>query len=438
MVHFPDKGTTTQPLKFPQFSKPTPSFEFIKGYLPDVYGVDRQRRLPSLLYIGEPPLMTRILTQTILLCFVLSFSACSSGPSLPEYTPDALGADQVGYLTFEAVDASRNDRSLVIDVWYPADRASTTGASAATYPLSAIFGMESDVALDQVAVRQDSLALLIFSHGYGGINRQSIALMEALASHGFIVAAPEHTGNAQNSFTDTFDAAASNRVPDLSFVIDTMLNRGEDADDIFYNRIDPELIGALGHSFGGMTVIGSATGWAGAEADPRVKVIAPMSAVIDREIQEDERESENGGFSAEQLGKITIPTMLVGGTEDISVPIENNDIAFSQITQAPTLYKVAISGANHTHFTNVCDIGDFLIETGFAKENWENMGAGDLIDPYNATCTEEAFPMAEFNRLLNIFVVSFFKLELMGDEAFQSYLGAEFASGEPAVELNMK
>ena len=42
-------------------------------------------------------------------------------------------------------------------------------------------------------------SLLVFSHGYRAINTQSTDLMEALASHGFVVASPEHTGNAQGS-----------------------------------------------------------------------------------------------------------------------------------------------------------------------------------------------------------------------------------------------
>jgi predicted dienelactone hydrolase len=67
--------------------------------------------------------------------------------------------------------------------------------------------------------------LLVFSHGYQGINIQSFELMEALASHGFIVISPEHTGNAQASPTDTFDEAASNRAPDVSYLIDRMFAR---------------------------------------------------------------------------------------------------------------------------------------------------------------------------------------------------------------------
>ena len=133
-----------------------------------------------------------------------------------------------------------------------------------------------------------------------------------------------------------------------------------------------------------------------------------------------------------------MPTLLVGGTEDISVPIENNNIAFGQINQAPVLYNVGIAGANHTHFTNVCDIGDFLIETGFPKENWENMGAADLIEPYERTCSETAFPMSEFNRLLNLYVVSFFKAQLMGENIYEDYLTNAHADTEPAISFEMK
>ncbi len=381
--------------------------------------------------------MVRFSCRLLVVLVLLLSTGC--GESLPHEPPQTLGTQAVGYLTFEATDSNRSDRTLVIDVWYPADSSKAGTAELATYPLSPIFGMESEVALENIAVHPgDQLPLLIFSHGYGGINRQSVALMEALASHGFIVAAPEHTGNAQNSLTDSFDVAAGNRVPDLSFVIDTMLARNQDSNDIFFDRIDDQIIGALGHSFGGMTTLGSACGWANAPADTRVKAIAPMSAVIDGDLQQDDRNSPYAGFSSEQLASITVPTLLVGGTEDISVPIENNDIAYEQMTQASVLYKVAITGANHTHFTNVCDIGDFLIETGFPKENWENMGAADLIEPYERTCSETAFPMGEFNRLLNLYVVSFFKLQLLGESAYENYLTVDYAIDEPAISLVSK
>ena len=143
-----------------------------------------------------------------------------------------------------------------------------------------------------------------------------------------------------------------------------------------------------------MTTVGMAAGWAGAPADPRVTAIAPISAVIQGDLQSADRSGDNTGFSAEQLNSISIPTLLLGGTEDEAVPIENNDIAFAALNSAPVVYQADIIGANHTHFANVCIIGDLLIDLGFSTEAWPGLGAGALLEPYEKTCTGDAFPFS--------------------------------------------
>ena len=147
-----------------------------------------------------------------------SSSSSSSGPVEPA---DALGAFAVGHSTFTALDAARGDRSLLIDIWYPVDDADAEGEELRQYTLSGLLGPISEVALADAPVSaRSNQSLLIFSHGYQGIGTSAVGLMEALASHGFIVAAPEHTGNAQQSPADSFDEAAANGVPDVSFVVD--------------------------------------------------------------------------------------------------------------------------------------------------------------------------------------------------------------------------
>lgn len=364
-----------------------------------------------------------------------SGSSASRGPGDP---PDALGAFAVGHWTFEARDEARGNRSLLVDIWYPVDDEDAVNAEPRQYTLSGFLGPVSDVALAEPPVSSRRNSLLIFSHGYQGIGTQSIELMEALASHGFVVASPEHTGNAQQSPTDSFDEAAANRVPDVSFIIDEMLERNRKPEDRFHDRIDGSRVGVLGHSFGGMTAVGMAAGWAGALADPRVAAILPVSAVFVAELQSDTRTSPNAGFTREQLERIAVPVMLMGGTEDVDVFPENNAIAFEQITNAPRVYKVDIIGANHTHFANVCAIGDSLIERDFGQDVWPNLGAEGLVAPYNATCGPDAFPIEEANRLANLYTVAFFKRHLLGETGYDAYLTTEFAGTEPAIDFSQK
>ena len=369
----------------------------------------------------------------MLFCLV----ACGDDAAPPPEAADALGVAAVGHTSFEVVDAERDDRTLRVEVWYPADV--TAEAEPTVYGLLGPIGPTSAIAREDAAPAPGPHPLLIFSHGYGGIALQSTELMEALASHGFVVAAPEHTGNAQSSPTDDFDTAAANRVPDVALVIDRMRARGARAGDLLEGSLDAGGVGVLGHSFGGMTAMGSAAGWAGAAADPRVTAIAPISAVIDGDLQRDDRPSPNAGFTGDQLASVRLPVLLVGGTEDESVPIENNAIAYLGLTGAEAVFRVDIVGANHTHFANVCTIGDYLIEDlGFDPERWDLLGAEALLAPYAATCAEDAFPISEATRLQNLYVVAFFRRHLRDEMAYDYYLDGSYAASEPNVRFEAR
>ena len=378
------------------------------------------------------------------ICFVASLAigldACGgSAASAPVDAPDALGPFAIGHLSFTATDTARDDRVLPVDVWYPVDEVDAQASPRTKYPLAGTIALESKVAVEglPVSARRDQ-TLLVFSHGFGGINTQSTDLTETLASHGFIVASPVHTGNAQGSMADSFDEAAAHRVPDVSFVIDTMIARNRDGQDPFYQRLDETRVGVVGHSFGAMTAIGMAAGWAGAEPDPRVAAIVPISAVIDGDLQSDSRSGPNAGFTAAQLARVTVPVMLIGGTKDVNVPIANNAIAFDELVNAPKVYKVDVIGATHTHFANVCAIGNLLLDLGFAQASWPALGAADLIDPYEATCSPGVFPIAEAIRLENLYVVSFFKRYLLDQRGYDQFLATDYADTEPAIALSVK
>lgn len=372
----------------------------------------------------------------LLLLLAVGLVACSDSSNPVVDSPDALGPFAVGHEQLRAIDSARNDRSILVDLWYPVDDDDAEGGVQTFYPLSGpTIGLDSKVARDDVPVSaREGQTFLVFSHGYQGINLQSIELMEALASHGFIIASPEHTGNAQASPTDTFDEAAANRVPDVSFLIDWMIARSLDPGDAFYQRIDEESFGVVGNSFGASTAVGMASGWAGAPADARVKAIVPISVVIDGEMQLDDRPSPFAGFSEEQLASIVVPVMLIGGTEDVNVLIGNHQIAFDQMINAPRVYKVDIIGANHFHFQAVCTFGELLLGLGIEQEQWPEA----LIEPFNAACAPNVFSIEEASRLLNLYVVSFFRRFMYDEVGYDRFLTTGYADTEPAIDLSAR
>ncbi len=171
--------------------------------------------------------------------------------------PDELGPWAVGRTTLTLTDPAREDRSLALDVWYPVDPEDALDAEPSSYDL-VFAALESPNALQAPpGLSAGPRPLVVFSHGSFGIRFQSFFLTEALASHGFVVAGPDHTGNTAADLifgTDVpFEQSALDRPQDLSFVIDQMLAKNSDPEDAFFGRIDPARIGATALSIPSLT-----------------------------------------------------------------------------------------------------------------------------------------------------------------------------------------
>ncbi|WP_326829010.1 lipase [Streptosporangium sp. NBC_01810] len=230
--------------------------------------------------------------------------------------PKPTGPLQIGTVSLHLVDPARPDpwvpakssRELMVQLWYPAQKAAAyprapwlspkmaeavlAGVPAGTVRLPVTHGRVGA----PVYRGRGPRPVLLFSHGFAADRASSTALAEDLASHGYVVAAIDHTYDAgavefpdgqveihaASSPPPNFDEqddpvatkAVAARLADTRFVMDqlTALNRGRvidaerrSAPKGLRGVLDLSRIGMFGHSLGG------ATAAATMHADSRVK-----------------------------------------------------------------------------------------------------------------------------------------------------------------------
>jgi predicted dienelactone hydrolase len=214
--------------------------------------------------------------------------------------------------------------------------------------------------------------LVMLSHGRGSSAWDYAWFAQALASHGYIVAALNHYhANRYHSEVAYLANKIWQRPRDISLDITFLLQ------DAFWGRqIDPARIGIAGHSQGGFTAL-----WAGGalinaekflafqrifinndQIPPHIRAALPLDAgpalhVHDKRIRAVFAMAPGivqvFGMDAEGLQHLTVPTYIVAGANDAQVPPEENAVFAAQ--HIPNAKLRIIPGAEHEIFTNECD-----------------------------------------------------------------------------------
>ncbi|HTD51032.1 MAG TPA: hypothetical protein VK771_10555, partial [Acidimicrobiia bacterium] len=99
----------------------------------------------------------------------------------------------VGRTSSVLVDASRSDRVVPVDAWYPA--AVTSAGERSWYELLPGVGFTA-AAAHEAPVATGPHPLVLWSHGRSGTRCSYALLCEAIAARGFVVVAPEHGGDS--------------------------------------------------------------------------------------------------------------------------------------------------------------------------------------------------------------------------------------------------
>jgi predicted dienelactone hydrolase len=237
-----------------------------------------------------------------------------------------------------------------VAIWYP------TAAAPAQYAYSVRFSGLVAVDAPASAVCGKHVPLVVFSHGDLGCGLQSIAFTEELARHGYVVAAPDHADALLCRIAGTprpvgqrppqpslfkpetwSDATFRDRRNDIEATIDGLL-----ADKEFQQVIDPQNIGAAGHSLGGYTVVGMAGGWP-TWTDSRIRAVLALSPyVLPFQV-------------SKTLASIHVPLMYQGGTLDIGITPFLKGPAGAFHAANPPAYFVELKNAGHFAWVNCGD-----------------------------------------------------------------------------------
>ena len=241
------------------------------------------------------------------------------------YDPFGWGRFPVGVRTVEALDTARN-RRFPCEIWYPA----ATPHAGEDRDASALPGR---------------YPLIVFSHSSGGNRRQAAFLCTHLSSHGYIVAAMDHSetiapelrrkeGESAEQRAARIQGWIANRVPDIRLLLDRVL------DAAWWDSQampDPDRIGIAGHSFGGWTALATP------EIDGRIRAVVALAPA---------------GSSNPPPGIIPatltftwgrdVPTLYLAAEDDTALPLAGMHELYERT--AATKRMIVLRKADHAHF----------------------------------------------------------------------------------------
>ena len=300
--------------------------------------------------------IVRILAGLLVaLGLLLAFAQCASAPQLPREGSESARRLAPGPLAVGSVDHTFVDRSR-------ATNANGDYAGAPERTLEATLWFPRDTGPHP---------LLVYSHGFMSRRSENAPLAELLASHGYVVVSMDYPLTNGSAPGGPNVADAVNQPGDVRFAIDQILGWSE-AERPFAGEIDPERIGALGLSLGGLTT--ELVSFHPRLRDPRIRAalsIAGPAAFFDERF-----------FATADL-----PFLMVAGTGDAMIDFENNAATIPQKIARGGL--LAIRGASHAGFASIAD--------GFPLRllgNPDSLGCWALTS--NLTAREVENPFAGF------------------------------------------
>lgn len=224
--------------------------------------------------------------------------------------PDVNGPYESGYTT---VNLSRDGRSFNALIYYPSPDGGEDAA---------------------IEANNGPYPIISFGHGFFMQNRYYSSLFAHLASHGYVVIAPQFP-----------DVNHLQLAYDLLYCLDYIKEQHGDPASMFYGLIDIIKTGLSGHSMGGGASLLAAS------ADERITVVVPLAA------------AETNPSAIDAMNKIKAVVYLISAEDDGITPLSTNQLPMYE-NALPVKGIPIIKGANHTKFLDT-RLFDFTDPNGY-------------------------------------------------------------------------
>lgn len=361
-------------------------------------------------------------------------------PSAPELA--AHGPHAVGVRTIQATDrqrpdilntknggpVARYDRTLTLEVWYPAVLAAGQqpgGEYRVVTRDPAITATLRGRAVRDAATAAGPFPLVIISHGYPGNRFLMAHIGENLASKGFVAVSIDHTDSTYDDQQD-FASTLYNRPFDQLFVlneIDRLSRAG--APGFLSGLVDATRTGLIGYSMGGYGVVNVIGG--GYSATPAFKNLPPNGLLAERGAANPQYQRsrdprikaaiaigpwgmQSEFWDAEGLKGIRTPVLFVAGSvDDIS--------GYEKGVRA--IYEGAVN-ADRSLLTFINASHNAAAPYPAPAETYVT-AAPPRLSPFTHYA-DAVWDTVRMNNIFHHFATAYFGLHLKGETAMQAYL----------------
>ncbi|HVJ28344.1 MAG TPA: hypothetical protein VM493_12430 [Vicinamibacterales bacterium] len=362
-------------------------------------------------------------------------------PSAPELA--AIGEHVIGVRTIEVTDrnradiletkeggpTARYDRSLTLEVWYPARLAAGqqigTSYRTITRDPAITATIHGRAVRDAEPARAAPFPLVIISHGYPG-NRYLLShLGENLASKGFVTVSIDHRDSTYDDQL-AFASTLYNRALDQIFVINELDRLGKPGSASFLAGIvDASRTGVVGYSMGGYGVV-NAIGGGYSDASVTAQTAPPNRLLGERAASNPAYRAsidprikaaiaigpwgmQTGYWDAEGLKGIRTPILFVaGGADEVSGYERGTRALFNGAVNADR-YLLTFVNAGHNAAAPYPAPAEVMT---------------DPSSPRASAFTHYADPVWDTTRMNNIlqhFATAYFGLHLKGNVSMQAF-----------------